>query len=99
MKTITDLRASLFKALDDLSDKTASPETIARARAASDVAQTIINTVKVEIDYIRATGAKAGTGFMGGSGAPALPEPSAPASGTTVVEERAGVRVTRHTMK
>ena len=47
MKTIADLRDNLFKVLDDLSDKNASAETIARAKAVSDIAQPIINTAKV----------------------------------------------------
>lgn len=53
--TITDLRAHLFATLDALRDKEA-PMEIERAKAISDVAQTIINTAKVEVDHLRATG-------------------------------------------
>lgn len=92
MKTIADLRKRLFDSLDDLSDKNASPETIARAKAVSDIAQTLINTVKVEIDYIRATGGQGGTGFLGGAASPALP-------GGDVVEQGKGYTVRQHRMK
>lgn len=92
MKTIADLRESLFKALDDLSEKSASPEAIARAKAVSDIAQTLINTAKVEIDYIRATGGQAGTGFLGGAASPALP-------GGDVVEQGKGYTVRQHRLK
>lgn len=92
MKTIADLRDCLFKALDDLSEKNASTETIARAKAVSDIAQTLINTAKVEVDYIRATGGKGGTGFLGGATPPALP-------GGDVVEHGKGYTVRRHQLK
>lgn len=54
-KTIDDLRAHLFQTLEALSDK-AAPMDIARGKAISDVAQTIINTAKVEVDFARITG-------------------------------------------
>lgn len=96
MKTITDLRTSLFKALEDLSDKTASPETIARAKAVSDIAQTIINTAKVEVDYIRAVGGKGGTGFLGAAAAPALPDKR---DDKGVVERGKGYTVRQHRLE
>lgn len=92
MKTIADLRDSLFKALDDLSDKNASQDTIARAKAVSDIAQTLINTAKVEVDYIRAVGGKGGTGFLGG--AAALPPPAG-----DVIETGKGYTVRQHRLK
>lgn len=97
MKDITDLRKSLFQALDDLADKQASPETIDRAKAISDVAQTIINSAKVEVDFIRATGGKGGTGFMGaGTPTPTLPG-SPPAN--EIVEQGKGYTVRQHRLK
>jgi len=83
---ITELRSHLFETLRALKDKD-KPLEIERARAVSDVAQTIINTVKVEVDFVKATGAK-GSGFI----------PLA-APDTTVVAERPGVRVTQHRLK
>lgn len=91
MKTIADLRDNLFKVLDDLSDKNASAETIARAKAVSDIAQTIINTAKVEVDYIRAAGGKGGTGFLNAAAAPALPD-----GNKDVVERGKGYTVRQH---
>lgn len=61
-ETITDLRKHLFAALRGLTDKE-SPMDIDRARAVSDLAQTVINTAKVEVDYIRVSGGQ-GSGFI-----------------------------------
>lgn len=83
---ITELRSHLFDTLRGLKDKD-KPLEIERARAVSDVAQTIINTVKVEVDFVKATGAK-GSGFI----------PSLDRS-TGVIEERPGLRVTQHKLK
>jgi hypothetical protein len=63
-KTVSDLRAALFDTLAKLQDNK-NPMDIDRAKAVSEVAQTIINTAKVEIDFMRATGQQnAGSGFM-----------------------------------
>lgn len=83
---ITELRTHLFDTLRHPKDKD-KPLEIERARAISDVAQTIINTVKVEVDFVRATGAK-GSGFI-----PSLDNRSG------VIEERPGLRVTQHRLK
>ena len=61
-ETITDLRKHLFAALRGLTDKE-NPMDIDRARAVSDLAQTVINTAKVEVDYIRVSGGQ-GSGFI-----------------------------------
>ena len=82
---INELRGHLFDTLRGLKDKD-KPLEIERARAVSDVAQTIINTVKVEVDFVKATGAK-GSGFI-----------PAPAD-TNVLTERPGLRVTQHKLK
>lgn len=92
MKTIADLRHSLFNALDELSDKSADDKAIARARAVSEIAQTIINSAKVEVDFIRATGARNGTGFISNTVAPALP-------GGDIVEQGKGYVVRQHKLK
>jgi hypothetical protein len=54
-KTVNDLREHLFAALDALNDKD-NPMEVERARAVSDIAQTIINTAKVEIEYLKING-------------------------------------------
>lgn len=46
---------------------------IERAKAISDVAQTIINSAKVEVDYMKQVGSKSASGFI--PDAPRLPVP------------------------
>jgi hypothetical protein len=58
---IQSLRASLFDALRGIKDGSLDVE---RAKAINETAQVIVNTAKVEIDYLRATGADGGTGFI-----------------------------------
>lgn len=55
---IDALRAHLFDTLRGLKDGSVPIE---KAKAMSDVAQTIINTAKVEVDYAKATGTKGST--------------------------------------
>lgn len=50
---ISDLRDHLFETLEALKDPD-KPMEIERAKAISDVAQTIINSAKVEVDMARA---------------------------------------------
>lgn len=50
-KNINHLRESLFDSLDMLKNGTLSIE---QAKAISEMSQVIINTAKVEVDYIRA---------------------------------------------
>lgn len=54
---ISDLRKHLFATIEALNNKE-SPMDIERARTVSEVAQTIINSAKVEVEYAKATGAK-----------------------------------------
>lgn len=73
---ITEVRKHLFAALRGLTD-TDKPMDIDRARAVSDVAQTIINSAKVENDHLKLIGGT-GTGFIPDAtpttpGAPGLP--------------------------
>lgn len=90
-ETIADLRSHLFAALRGLTDKEA-PMDIERARAVSDVAQTIINSAKVEVEHMKIAGGK-GSGF--------IPEvvPALPSAGADVVEQRTGVTVRRHVLR
>ena len=61
MNDINTLRERLFAALAGLRDKSMD---VATAKAMSDVAQTVINTAKVEIDHLRATGAEGRISFI-----------------------------------
>lgn len=60
---IEDLRNHLFAALEALADDE-KPMEIERAKAISDVAQTIINSAKVEVDFMRQVGGKVASGFI-----------------------------------
>lgn len=87
---IVELREALFDTLRDLRAGKIDAE---KARAINDTAQVIVNTAKVEIDYLRATGATKGTEFIPSDRDPVLPD------GTTVVSQKPGVTVTRHQLK
>lgn len=52
---MVDLRNHLFAALEGLADNE-NPMELDRARAISDVAQTIINSAKVEVEAYKAAG-------------------------------------------
>ncbi len=63
MSDITDLRKHLFDVLEQLKDKKNQME-IERARAIAEVAQTVINTAKVEVEYAKATSQAPASGFI-----------------------------------
>lgn len=90
---ITDLRGHLFSALRGLTDKN-NPMDIERASAVSDIAQTIINSAKVEVDAMRVAGGQ-GSGFF-----PA-PEVSggATAAGVKTVTRLPGATATQHRLR
>lgn len=52
---LQDVRDHLFAALEGLADKD-EPLEVSRAKAIASVAQVIINTAKLELDFKRATG-------------------------------------------
>lgn len=61
---IVDLRNHLFATMEALLDPD-KPMDLARAKVVADVAQTLINSAKVEVDFINAVGAvKESTGFI-----------------------------------
>lgn len=70
--TLDDLRAHLFAALEGLRDKD-KPMDIDRARAISEVAKTVIDSAKVEVDYLRVRGGDGESEFIGRKPVPALP--------------------------
>lgn len=76
---IEDLRNHLFEALEMLKD---GEMDIDRAKAVSGVAQTIINSAKVEVDYLRLTEQRSGTQFIPDEGGRGDELPSYGASGT-----------------
>ena len=59
---INQLREIMFETLRSLKDQ-AQPLDVERAKAISNAAQVIINSVKVEIDYLRVSGGT-GTHFI-----------------------------------
>lgn len=61
---MSDLRNHLFSTLEALQDQD-QPMALDRAKAIADVAQTLINSAKVEVDFIRATDALSGSEFFG----------------------------------
>ena len=58
---INDLRDHLFETLERLKEGDID---IATAKAMADVGQVIINSAKIEIDFIRATGSTKDSGFI-----------------------------------
>jgi hypothetical protein len=60
---IEDLRNHLFATLEDLRDQE-KPMDIGRAKAIADVAQVIVNSAKIENDFLKLTGSDKGTGFI-----------------------------------
>ena len=59
---IEDLRNHLFAALEGLADEE-KPLDLDRAKTIAAVAQTIINSAKVEVEFMEVTG-QTGSGFM-----------------------------------
>lgn len=90
---ITAVRTALFETLRGLSNQD-NPMDIERAKAVNEVAQTIINSAKVEIDALRVFGGS-GTGFI-----PALlpppPKPKTPLQ-PSITHPKPGV--TQHILK
>lgn len=60
---IQDLREHLFDTLRALKDKN-NPMELDRAKAIAEVAQTIVNSAKVEVDFMKVTGEAKGSGFL-----------------------------------
>lgn len=59
---MTDLRNHLFETLEKLKDEE-SPMDLARAKTISEVAQTIINSAKVEVEFLQIAGEGGGEFF------------------------------------
>lgn len=67
---VEDLRNHLFEVIEGLKDGSVDIE---KAKAIADVGQVIVNSAKVEVDYLRVTGAAEGSGFI-----PDMPRGPAP---------------------
>lgn len=67
---IEDLRNHLFETIEMLKDEE-NPMDIHRAKAVSNAAQVIVNSAKVEVDYMKNCGGR-GTGFIPEDQKPAL---------------------------
>lgn len=63
---IEDVRNHLFMALERLNDtdEPLTKEELERAKAIADLSQVIINSAKIEVDYMKATKRKTGSGFI-----------------------------------
>lgn len=62
-KTIEDLRTHLFDTLQTL--KTSSdPKDLEKARVVADVGRVVIESAKVEVQFLQVTGALKSTGFL-----------------------------------
>ncbi|MEN6630019.1 MAG: hypothetical protein ABFC42_10265 [Sulfuricella sp.] len=93
---MTDLQAILFDTLRGIKAGTVDLD---KAKAINDIGKTLVDTARAENDYIKATGANAGSGFI----APSLPPGSiseATGSGTKTTTQLAnGASVTVHKMR
>lgn len=96
---ITSLRGHLFDTLRALNDKD-KPMDIERARAVSEIAQTIINSAKVEVDAMRVAGGQ-GSGFFAALPAPGDANVSSgeTAAGIKTVTRLPGATVTQHRLR
>lgn len=70
---IEDLRDHLFETLERLKDED-DPMDLERAETIAKVGQTIINSAKVEVDFLRITGGAEGSGFIPDGKRRELPE-------------------------
>lgn len=78
MKTkIEDLREHLFAQLERLNDEELGADKldreIQRAKAVSEVANAVIGTAKVEVEFLKATGHESGSDFFPQDRKPGLP--------------------------
>lgn len=82
----------------------ASPEAIerelGRSRGVSDLAQAIVNTAKVEVDYLKVTG-QTGSTFLEGDRQPALPDTTAAGNKVTQLPGPGNgiTSITKHTLR
>lgn len=86
-KNLDDLRATLFATIDAV--KSGQME-LDKARAINEIGKTIVDTAKVEVDYIRAVDGEAKSSFIpAGPAAPRLPS-SPPQNGIDAMTHQMG---------
>ncbi|MCL2524580.1 MAG: hypothetical protein FWF20_06985 [Betaproteobacteria bacterium] len=95
--TIETLRDHLFSTLEDLRAKD-NPMEIERAKTVCEVAQTIINSAKVEVDAMRFSGVSTNSNFLALAVKPFSHKPALIKTGAGVkeVEQHDGYTVTTH---
>lgn len=93
---IKGLRDIMFDTLRGVKDGSIKVE---QAKAINDTAQTIINSAKVEVEFLKATGSPASTGFIGSDNK--MKEITNTPTGTKVVEKdpATGITSTVHRMR
>lgn len=69
---IDDLRNHLFETLEALKDQE-NPMELDRAKAIADVSKVIVESAKVEVDFLKVTGALKSTNFLPTEGEPERP--------------------------
>ena len=77
---IDDLRNHLFETLERLKDDE-KPMEIERAKAIADVARVIVDSAKVEVQFLEATGQAKSTGFLPSEDKAVTPAPMRLAAG------------------
>lgn len=88
-QTLTDLRRNLFETLQGIKDGTIELD---KARAINEVSKTIIDTAKVEVDYIKAIDGDGHSTFIPTADHPVRPPlPLDPGNGI--------VSITRHVLE
>ena len=86
---ISALRSTLFSVLEGLKDGTCK---IDQAKAINETAQTLINTAKVEVDFMRASGKTIDSDFL-----PAIQAPEAARDSTRKALTASGQQTTAPT--
>lgn len=73
-KTVDDLRAALFDTIEGVRDGSVPLD---KARVVAELTQVIVNSSKVEVEFLKATNGKGqATGFLGQQPPEALPAPT-----------------------
>lgn len=91
-KSIEDLRTALFETLQGVRDGSVDLD---KARAVNEVAKTIVETAKVEVDYLRVTGGGESSFISTAIGADNLPQ-GLPNGVTPATPGNGIVGITRH---
>lgn len=99
MNNMTDLQGILFDTLRGIQKGEVDLD---KAKAINEIGKTLVDTARAENDYIRATGANAGSGFIAPPALPSLPGTTSVPTGTgtkTTTQLPNGASVTVHKMR